>query len=51
VFAPDSVSDLLLFAVTGGVDVPLALRGAVWGYVLLLVFSLFVYGHVAETTQ
>ncbi|MDS0258936.1 hypothetical protein NDI56_05970 [Haloarcula sp. S1CR25-12] len=41
----------LLFAVTGVVDVPLALRGAVWGYALLLVFSLFVYGHVAEKTQ
>lgn len=31
--------------VTGAVDVPPALRGAIWGYVLLVVAFLFAYGY------
>lgn len=31
--------------VTGAVDVPLALRGAIWGYALLALVGAFAYGY------
>jgi hypothetical protein len=41
----------LLLDVTGDVAVPMALRGAIWGYALLLAFVLVVYGYVESKTQ
>ncbi len=38
-------ADLVLDA-TGAVDVPLAIRGAIWGYALLIAVGLIVYGYV-----
>ncbi|KTG10242.1 hypothetical protein AUR64_11710 [Haloprofundus marisrubri] len=41
----------VLLDTTGIVDVPPAIRGVVWGYALLLLFSLLVYGYVADRMQ
>lgn len=41
----------VLFDVTGFVDVPVAVRGAIWAYAVLLGYALLVYGYVAERTQ
>jgi hypothetical protein len=36
----------VLLDVTGAVEVPPAVRGAIWGYALLSLLGLFVYGYV-----
>jgi hypothetical protein len=36
----------VVLSVTGAYDVPVAVRGAIWGYFLLMLVYLLVYGYV-----